>query len=295
MSDLPLMLFRYPDISAFPFEIFRIEYNASLTQKPQHIRRDAFYVVYWITAGSGIYYVDFERYDIRPNTLFFISPGQVHYWEWEDQAPIKGYAMPFKAELFNLYGLHDFLYELDLFDMIDSSTAINLSDQDAGNVQQIVAQLCTEYEADKFGRQALILSLLQILLILAQRQLTTSKPGSIHTAGQKLSRDYLHLLKENVIVDHNLDSYAKKLGVTAGYLSETIKDETGLPAGKVLRQRLALEAKRLLVRNDLTVVQIAEKLNFTDPSNFGRFFKRETGYTPLGFRQSFQIISGIKT
>lgn len=288
MSDIPLMLFRYPNITAFPFEIFRIEDNPYLIQRPQRSRRDEFYVVFWITAGSGYYYIDFERYDISPNTLYFIAPRQVHYWEWESQKPIRGYAMPFEAELFHIYGLQNFLYELDLFDMVGGSSALYLRDQEANNVQQIVGQLCTEYETDKFGRLEFILSLLQILLILAQRQLRTTYSFPRPTAGQHLTRAYLQLLKENVTADHHLGKYAEQLGVTVGYLIETIKDETGLPAGKMLRQRLALEAKRWLVHSDLTVSQIADKLNFADPSYFGRFFKRETGQTPLSFRQDFR-------
>jgi AraC-like DNA-binding protein len=47
-----------------------------------------------------------------------------------------------------------------------------------------------------------------------------------------------------------------------------------------------LEAKRLLAHTDRTVLSIATRLGFTEASNFGKFFTRHTGVTPLEFRKA---------
>jgi AraC-like DNA-binding protein len=52
----------------------------------------------------------------------------------------------------------------------------------------------------------------------------------------------------------------------------------------VVRQRLTLEAKRLLAHSDLTAAQIAFGLGFEDPAYFARFFRREAGLPPTAFR-----------
>jgi AraC-like DNA-binding protein len=67
-----------------------------------------------------------------------------------------------------------------------------------------------------------------------------------------------------------------------------IRKVMGVSAGTLLRQRRTLEAKRLLIHTNMTVAEIANALNFVDPSYFGRFFKRETDLTPSGFRQDFE-------
>jgi AraC family transcriptional regulator, transcriptional activator of pobA len=59
----------------------------------------------------------------------------------------------------------------------------------------------------------------------------------------------------------------------------------GIPAGEVIRNRIILEAKRLLVNNDMTVLEIANYLNFADNSYFSKFFKRLEGVTPEEFRK----------
>ena len=59
----------------------------------------------------------------------------------------------------------------------------------------------------------------------------------------------------------------------------------GIPAGEVIRNRIILEAKRLLINNDMTVLEIANHLNFADNSYFTKFFKKLEGVTPEEFRK----------
>ncbi|MBM6713561.1 helix-turn-helix domain-containing protein [Phocaeicola coprocola] len=47
---------------------------------------------------------------------------------------------------------------------------------------------------------------------------------------------------------------------------------------------LYAEACRLLTRTDYTAQQIAEVLNFSDQSAFGKFFKSKAGVSPHIFR-----------
>jgi AraC-like DNA-binding protein len=287
MDDSPLFLFRYPDDQDFPFEIFRIQDNPFLTRKAQRPRRDTFYILFWITAGCGDYYIDFECYRIRPKTLFFISPGQVHYWESTES--VSGYAMPFEEKLFHLYGTRTFFESLDLFEVIGSASTLYIPERNAETIDCIVDQIYAEYSGNQVGRKEAVVSLLQLLLIQAQRAITISGDfQSPRRAGEELTRNFLKLMEEQITTDYHLQTYAEQLGVTAGHLTEVVKEELGMPAGKLLRRRLVLEAKRWLVHTDLTVEQIAEKINFNTPSYFGRFFKREAGQTPRAFREEFQ-------
>jgi len=61
----------------------------------------------------------------------------------------------------------------------------------------------------------------------------------------------------------------------------------GKSAGEIIRDRVLLEAKRLLVNSDMMVGQVAEWLNFEDNAYFSRFIKRNLGVTPEQFRTSF--------
>ena len=59
----------------------------------------------------------------------------------------------------------------------------------------------------------------------------------------------------------------------------------------VYRDALRIEqAKRLLLRADLSVGEVARECGFEDESYFGRFFKKHAGETPGGFRRRSAIL-----
>jgi AraC-like DNA-binding protein len=63
-----------------------------------------------------------------------------------------------------------------------------------------------------------------------------------------------------------------------------VQKKSGKSAGELIRQRVLLEAKRLLAHTKLSVSEISFKLGFEDNSYFGRFFKKYNGLTPERFR-----------
>jgi len=92
------------------------------------------------------------------------------------------------------------------------------------------------------------------------------------------------LIEENFLAKTSVSEYAKLLGITANHLNETVKRTIGKTAGELIRHRLLLEAKRLLIHSELSSSEIAHRLNFQDPSYFGRFFKKYTQHSPGDFR-----------
>jgi AraC-like DNA-binding protein len=79
--------------------------------------------------------------------------------------------------------------------------------------------------------------------------------------------------------------YARLLHITPNHLNALCQELLGRPAGAVIRDRVLLEAKRLLTNADMTAAEIAYELNFQDNSYFSRFFKKYAGMTPEGFRR----------
>ena len=72
--------------------------------------------------------------------------------------------------------------------------------------------------------------------------------------------------------------------MTPARLNAACKRAVGVTAGRVIRQRLLLEAKRSLIYTSMTANEIAYDLGFADPAYFSRFFRQHTGRTPSAFR-----------
>lgn len=80
--------------------------------------------------------------------------------------------------------------------------------------------------------------------------------------------------------------YADLLFVTPNHLNALCKSTMGMQAGELIRNRILLEAKRLLVNLDMTITEISNELNFNDNSYFTKFFKKQVGITPEEFRKN---------
>ena len=81
-----------------------------------------------------------------------------------------------------------------------------------------------------------------------------------------------------------MSRHADRLGVTVRHLNACVRRSTGRTAATTLRERIHLEARRLLLQSSLPVSAIAEQLGFDDAPYFVRFFKRHAGVTPGAFR-----------
>ena len=58
---------------------------------------------FYINKGTGVHVIDDHHYEIKPNCLFFLSPGQIHSIESND---VEGYIFLFRPE-FYLYNKTD--------------------------------------------------------------------------------------------------------------------------------------------------------------------------------------------
>src|SRR5688572_26901093 len=55
--------------------------------------RHSFFHLVLFTKGSGSHTIDFSRYDVKPNQVYFMMPGQVHGWEFKGK--VDGYIINF--------------------------------------------------------------------------------------------------------------------------------------------------------------------------------------------------------
>jgi AraC family transcriptional regulator, transcriptional activator of pobA len=102
--------------------------------------------------------------------------------------------------------------------------------------------------------------------------------------GHILVKRFYQLLEQNIQKNLTVNQYADYLAVSANHLTQTIRQLTGKTTSENIKSKQILEIKRLLVHSSMGVSEIASFMGFVDQSYFAKFFKRETGFTPLGYR-----------
>lgn len=96
--------------------------------------------------------------------------------------------------------------------------------------------------------------------------------------------DFIGLLGRHYAAHHDVAFYADRLNVTPNYLNIITKRSTGITAKEQINLQIGLVARMLLDTTDLSVKQIAERLHYDDPSYLCRIFRKQTGMTPLQYR-----------
>lgn len=109
---------------------------------------------------------------------------------------------------------------------------------------------------------------------------------AISTQNEKLCADFIQLLSQHYMEQHNIKFYADQLNITPTYLSRVVSKTTGNTVMNFIDHKLLHEAQRMLKTTHLSVKEIASRMQFTDASSFTRFYKRMSGITPKEFRYS---------
>jgi AraC family transcriptional regulator, transcriptional activator of pobA len=117
-------------------------------------------------------------------------------------------------------------------------------------------------------------------LIWLQRKYMIQHPNALTATSNRHIQAFFALVEKHVHEQHSVAYYADKLNITPGHLNDLCQYEITMGAKQYILKMLVAEAKKLLLFSELSVSEIADKLNFQDPSYFTRIFKKATGKTP---------------
>ena len=96
---------------------------------------------------------------------------------------------------------------------------------------------------------------------------------------------FMQLLTKHHVKERNVGFYADLMGLSPNYLSQSVKTYSERSAAEWINEYTITEAKVLLRFSELSVQQVAEKLNFSSQSAFGKYFKQYVGTSPKTFRR----------
>ncbi|RRN76918.1 AraC family transcriptional regulator [Pseudoxanthomonas sp. SGD-10] len=245
-----------------------------------------FYHMVFFTKGSGNHTIDFNTFDVTPYQIYFMIPGQVHSWDFDGE--IDGYIVNFSSQYYQSFLLKsDYLETFTFFSGEISDAAISLPLPLQQKVIALFEDILEAYNDDsvsRFKQDYIKLLILQVFILIE-----TSNHQNIHQTYNNYNftilKNFKKLLEQNYDKLRLPKDYAALLYITPNHLNALCNDILGISAGEFIRKRVLLEAKRLLVNLDISITEIAYRLNFSDNSYFTKFFKKMEGITPEEFRK----------
>lgn len=261
--------------------------NFEKLNRPKNLQwphKHSFYEIQWLTQGTATNVIDYHQINIEPNTLFFISPGQLHLMSKTED--IQGYSITFTEEFLLMHTPNkNALFELSFLDNSYSSPFLKLNATTVLEIEPLLRLLVNEVGRTKKS-EAIIGNLLYALLNRIQRIVITEELKNHDVNSVVKFKQFKRLVEENFKTQNSLSFYSEKLYLSTHRINEICKKITGLAAGEVIRERILLETKRLLMHSEMNIGEISEELGFTDFSYFSRQFKKSEGMAPAQYRKS---------
>lgn len=246
--------------------------------------RAAFYQIIWVQRGHARHTVDFEPVTLAPGSLLFVGPGRVH--TFDVTADYEGQLLLFTAAFFaRSEAAAQFLHTTSLFQDVRDAPVV-LAGGEAANFTTLWAQLATELaQAPDYYQPVVLQNTVHNFLLLAERaqrwQGYQPLASSPHLRDTTLFRT---LVEQQCRTERTVRRYATQLGVSEKRLAQATVRVLGKLPKQVIAERLTLEAKRLLAYTPASSKEIGFALGFDEPTNFSKYFRRQTGLTPNQFR-----------
>jgi AraC-like DNA-binding protein len=244
--------------------------------------------------ASKMYYGQ-QEYDFDEGVMSFIAPGQVLRFQPLPDNPIKptGYLLLIHPDFIWGTNLASTIKKYEFFNYAVNE-ALFLSDKEEKVLLAIIDNIKQEYHSniDKFT-QNIIITQIETLLSYAerfyQRQMITRKVSS-HTVIDKVDA-YLNNYFSNLAKMQNglptVQMLAGHVNMSPVYLSNLLKQLTGLSAQQHVHEKLISIAKEKLSTTTLSVSEIAYELGFEHAQSFSKLFKSKVNTSPTEFRASF--------
>lgn len=105
------------------------------------------------------------------------------------------------------------------------------------------------------------------------------------TRNHELFKEFLMLVMRFYESEREVAFYADRLCITPKHLGYVVKSVSGKLASDLIARAVIMDAKSKLKTTGLSVRQIADSLNFPNPSFFGKYFRKHVGMTPKEYRE----------
>lgn len=245
-----------------------------------------FYQIIWYFEDGGQQFVERRAYDIEKNMVFFIAKDQSHHF---DNNPKNGILISFDEDFLVKYKEDiDVFLRFNIFNNIHQPFCSIPANQE-NKLLTILKMIQQEERGNSISKDNILRNYLKILLLHFEEVKRSNQEQMLnaHDNDHYYYLKFRDLLETRYTQYHTVDKYAQELNISSRKLMELTKDIHGLSPSEIIKERIVLEAKRLLRHGKCSVKEIAFQLGFEDPSNFSKFFKKKSNTTPKLYREAF--------
>ena len=246
-----------------------------------------FYGIYIITSGEGSILLDNSIIPFSKGSLLFFQPNQVRQWQ-NVASSFDGYFLVFEKEFVETFFQDNFfIYRFQFFHNNNSSYAIECKQDFLSSLINTCKLINTELGNLQEDSHHFLRSILYNILIQINRKFIEQYGLSDNLFQNNLGLQFKQLLEAKIRSYQRVEDYADFLKISRAHLNNISKKTFGLHVSVLIKEKLLTEIKRELLFTNKSIKEISFEMNFSDISNFMRFFKKHTGINPNEYRLKY--------
>ena len=252
--------------------------------------RTNYYAFLLIETGEGSYRIDEHRFELKPYSYYFTTPG--HLKSFNLEKPLTGYMITFTESFFRkLYPgsmTSDFPFLVN-----ETIPVMHLSVEIFEELKDIIRLMKKSYDIVSPYKYQIVISYLTTLLFRTKELLLTHRTFiEGNTRSLQIFNEFRELVDRNIreIMANKakgirmIKEYADQMNIHPNHLSNTIKEQSGKSANQWVKERIVSEIQGLLLNSKLSISEIAHLFGFSSQTYFSRYFKAICGQTPSQYR-----------
>lgn len=243
------------------------------------LHRHTYYQMIWIKDGCGVFHYGDETYELKPDTLFFIKPNQLHGLSVSNEQSLKTLDIKFHIVTKELVRSVDHIpiqvqhpnKEIPrLLELIRQEGLLRSSHYLELAELRVVELLYLSSRSSESHMNKLKQSVVEVGLL----ELSVSRANL--SPAEKMEQWILQHADQN----WTITEMSKSVGYSPSYLSQLFKQYKGVTITVFLKEVRIFRSKEWLTYSDLSIKQIAEKAGFKTVHHFTRVFKEMEGISP---------------
>jgi AraC-like DNA-binding protein len=251
-------------------------------------RRD-YYKISLIKGKNRAEYAD-KTIDIQENALLFATPKIPYHWIPQDNHQ-SGLFCIFTADFLSKSKVGVALDDLPIFQP-GELPVFQLNSEQTTDLEYIFRKMSREINSDYAYKYDLIRNLVLELIHYGQKLQPMPALKSTANASDRIAALFIELLERQFPIEsigqklvlRSAKDYADRLAVHTNHLNKVLKEVTGQTTTAIISNRVIQESKILLKQSDWNISEIAYVMGYEDQAHFSHFFKKQTSFTPAGFR-----------
>jgi AraC-like DNA-binding protein len=266
---------------------FILSHRIGLPLKPDFHFHDQFEIMYNLTDGTQCYIND-QSYTLKKGDLILINNMDIHLIKPPVNIALDRYVLMFKPEFVSMFSTS----EIDLLDIFirkyaNNAHGIHLSDDQSLKLVSLLDDTLYHHINRTFGfkiyRRA---KLVEILLLINSFFLSEESTVShIRDNDTRVIQPVLQYIKTYINEDLSLDHLASTFHFNKFYLSRLFKKTTGTTLNNYIMNLRLLKARELL-KNNISIEEICEKVGFNSYTYFISAFTKNVGISPRQYAKN---------